>query len=338
LTAEQQAGIDALKAKPWGSGVPNLAYNIGGGVTDASARVGLPPEVSGGLGYGANVLTQAIPALLGSGFAEVKAAPLMKDAGRSLMQSAVKPSLQDLRSGDAAKGIETMLKQGYNPTEGGVQAMQGKIDALGNEISGAIANSNAMINKNAVASRLNDALAKFRTQVNPQADLATIEDAWSKFLAHPDLAGKTTMPVQLAQSMKQGTYRALGDKPYGELSGAATEAQKQLARGLKEEISAAVPQVSGINQLQGELLNAKSIAERRALMSGNRNPLSLGLLAPTDMKTIGFLADKSDILKAYLARMLYSGSSAIPQALGGAAGGALMMPSGQAPEQGVLYR
>ena len=40
-----------------------------------------------------------------------------------------------------------------------------------------------------------------------------------------------------AQAMKQGTYRALGDKAYGELKGASIEAQKAQARGLKEELA-----------------------------------------------------------------------------------------------------
>lgn len=335
LGSQGQAALQDMQSRPWGSGVPHLAYGAGEKVSDAATGMGASPEVSAGLGYGTNVLTQAIPALATGKFAGEAAAPALQAGGRALMKSAVKPTLSDLQSGDAAKGIETMLKQGYSPTKGGVEAMQKRIGELGDEVTQAIANSTATINKNAVADRLRSAVDKFKTQVNPQADLAAIQKAWTEFLAHPDLAGKTDMSVQLAQAMKQGTYRSLGDKPYGELSGASTEAQKQLARGLKEEVSAAVPGVANANAMQGELMNAKSIAERRALMEGNKNPVSLGAsigaAMQNPMATIGLWANSSAAAKAALARMLYSGSERIPQAAGSAGGAALMAGSGKAP-------
>ena len=131
------------------------------------------------------------------------------------------------------------------------------------------------------------------------------------------------MPVQLAQSMKQGTYTSLGNKSYGELGGADIEAQKALARGLKEEISSAVGSVAGLNRRQSELMNAVEIAERRALIEGNKNPAGLALLANDPMAGIGFLADRSALAKSLAARSLYSG-------------GALM--SGQPPSPQLLYQ
>ncbi len=335
LELQQRAMLEDMQARPWGSGAAHVAYKAGEGVSDAATGMGASPEVSAGLGYGTNVLTQAIPALATGKFAEQAAAPVMQSGGRWLMGTAIKAPFADKKSGDAAEAIETMLKQGYNPTKGGVEAMQQKISALGDEVTQAIANSTATINKNAVADRLRSAVDKFKNQVNPQSDLATIQKAWTEFLTHPDLAGKTDMSVQLAQAMKQGTYKALGDKPYGELSGAATEAQKQLARGLKEEVSAAVPGVANANAMQGELMNAKSIAERRALMEGNKNPISLptsiAAIAHDPMATLGLWANSSAWAKSVLARALYSGSERIPQALGSGAGAAMVSGSGQAP-------
>jgi hypothetical protein len=37
------------------------------------------------------------------------------------------------------------------------------------------------------------------------------------------------------------------------------------------------------------------------MMSGNRNPMSLSLLADSKTAGLGFLADKSDLIKAILA-------------------------------------
>src|SRR3990167_10396587 len=104
--------------------------------------------------------------------------------------------------------------------------------------------------------------------------------------------------------MKQGTYKAIGGKNYGELKGAETEAQKALARGVKEEISSAVPNVAALNKREGNLLNALSVAERRALMDANKNPLGLGVLNPATLAL--WLWDRSGWAKAMTARMLYS--------------------------------
>ena len=286
----------------------NLGYDVGGGVTDAAAKV-FPPEIAGGMGYVANVATDVVPSLLGGG-ATAAARPVGQEAGRRLMSSALKPTLENLRTGKAAQAIETMLEGGYNATKGGVEAMRKEAAALGDQVAEAIASSSATVNKGEVGLRLKETLDKFRQQVNPQADIEALRKAWTDFKNHPDLLGKMDIPVQLAQALKQGTYRALGSKPYGEMQGAATEAQKALARGLKEEISTAVPAVAPLNKAEGKLLNAVEIAERRALMQGNNNLAGQALLAKNPEAGIGFMADKSSLFKSLLARALYSRSAA----------------------------
>ena len=339
IDPRQSAAVDRMLADSPENRLSKAAYNAGGKVTDIGSNLGLPPQVSAGLGFGANVLTQAIPTFIGAQLGKQSIQPLLQSGAKRIMQSAVKPTLADLKSGDAAKAITTMLKEGYNPTESGVRAMQAKIDELAAQVKNAISNSTATVNKYAVGNRLMDALNRFKAQVNPKADMNAIESAWNEFLSHPDLAGKTTMPVQLAQQMKTGTYNAIGNRPYGELSGASTEAQKQLARGLKEEISAAVPQVAPLNAREAELINARNIAQRRALMSGNRNPAGLAPLAGHGIGTVGFLADRSDLIKALLARLLYSGSGIFGTGTGAVAGGLLGASSGMPPDQtGILKK
>lgn len=332
LSPQARSAVQDAQARPWGSGQHHLSYKAGEKVADFATNAGASPEVAAGAGYGANVLTGAVPAFLGA----AGASSAVQNTGRGLMQSAVKPILPDQQSGDAARGIETLLKHGYNPTKGGVEALQQRISQLGDEVTQALSSSTATINKNAVADRLRSAVDKFKSQVNPKADLEAIQNAWTEFLAHPDLAGKLDMPVQLAQKLKQGTYAILGNKPYGELSGAATESQKQLARGLKEEVSAAVPGVEKANTLQGDLINAKDIAQRRALMEGNKNPVSLptslGVVAHDPMATLGLWANTSAYAKSLAARMLYSGS----HAPGGAAGTALGAQSGRPPTEAEM--
>lgn len=311
--------------KNLGAVTDRAAYNAGGAVTDALAPY-VPPEVAGGAGYATNVATQTVPMVVGNMLGKA-VQPAMQQGGRELMQSALKPTIADLRKGNAAKAIDTLLEEGINPTQGGLDKLRSQIAVLDDQVANTIANSSATVNKGDVGTRLLDAYNKFRMQVNPTSDVNAIKQAWLEFKNHPSLPTED-IPVQVAQAMKQATYRSLGDKPYGELAGASQEAQKALARGLKEEISAAVPEVAGLNKKEGELLNAAKIVERRVLMDSNKNPLGLGVLNPTMWPL--WLWDRSPLAKSLTARMLYSGSQAAPMA-GAGLGAYYGMQQGAAP-------
>lgn len=333
LTSSQTAGgpmamIGREGVKQIEEALQKGAYKTGGAVTDVAAGH-VPPEVAGGLGWAANVGVQALPMILTGEFAKKAAPPLFKAGARSLMSSAAKPTLQQWKTGKAARAIDTMLDEGINPTAGGVDILKSRIADLNDEIATAIKGSPAMINKAKVGARLKELHASLQQQVNPQSDIETIRKAWDQFKNHPLLAGKTEIPVGLAQSMKQGTYKAIGGKNYGELKGAETEAQKALARGLKEEISSAVPNVAALNKREGNLLNALSVAERRALMDANKNPLGLGVLNPATLAL--WLWDRSGWAKAMTARMLYSGSEQIPATAARLAVTPALMQTGKPP-------
>ena len=325
----QQFGVRSV---PVEGPVDRAIFEAGGKATDALSKIGVSPEIAAGGGFLTNLGLQVGTTFLGGG-AGAKAAPALEAGAKIAMQSALKPTLNNLRSGKAAKAIDTMLEGGFNATPGGVQAMKAEIAKLNDEIVSAISNSPATVDKNAVASRLMDSLKKFSMQVNPNSDVKAIEKAWTEFLDHPVLAGQRTMPVQTAQEMKQATYRALGEKSYGELKGAEVEAQKQLARGLKEEIAAAVPQIAGLNKKESELINALSIAERRALMDGNKNIGGLAWLSHNPSAWAAFMADKSALFKSLVARMLHSGSQAIPENVARTIAGTTAAVSGQAPRK-----
>lgn len=316
--------------------IDNAGYNVGGFVTDQAAKV-LPPEGAAAAGYFANVATDAIPAVLGGELSKL-GSPAMQTGAKKLMQSALKPTVADLKTGRAAKAVDTLLERGINPTQGGVQQLKSHIDELNGQVEDIISKSTATVNKADVGAHLRSTWDAFKNQVNPQADLDTIRKAWDSFKNHPALAGKLEIPIQTAQSMKQGTYAQIGKK-YGQMGSAEIEAQKGLARGLKEEISKAAPEVAAINKTESELINALNVAERRALMDANKNPMGLALLANNPASWAAFMADKSALFKSLVARMMHSGAERIPQAAGTAAGGLFGAEMGQPDEsQGVLYR
>ena len=244
-----------------------------------------------------------------------------------IMQSSIKPTTADLRTGKAKQAVQTMLEEGVNPTMQrtifgrGLDTLKEKVGNLNNQIADIIQNSKGNVSKSSVLSYLDDLERKAMQQVNPASDLKAIQNVRDEFISHP-LAQGDTIPVQLAQKLKSGTYKAVGAKSYGELGSTATEAQKQLARGLKEEVALAEPAVSALNTQESALLNALNVSERRALQELNNNPLSLSLLANDPKAAVAFMADKSGAFKALLARILYrTGQVATPK------GGLLNVPA-----------
>ena len=272
--------------------------------------MGLPASVSAGAGYLTNVSLEALPMLFGGEAAKVAKVP-MEAIGRDLMQSALKPTLKQLKTGDAATAIDTMLEYGWNATKGGAEKIRTKIGELNEQIKEAISSSGKTISGSDVGQKLMTTLDKFSRQVNPESDMAAVRRAWEEFKNHPLLGGKEEIPVQLAQELKQGTYKQLAKK-YGQIGTAETEAQKGLARGLKEGIAEAVPEIVGLNKRETALIKTLSVVERRALMELNKNPMGLSLLTHNPAMFAAYMADKSAIFKSLAARMVHSGASQIP--------------------------
>jgi hypothetical protein len=117
-----------------------------------------------------------------------------------------------------------------------------------------------------------------RNQVSPTADLKAIEGVADDFIAHPSIPlPQTQIPVQQAQNLKQGTYKVLAKK-YGEVGTAETEAQKGLGARAQGGNRHAVPGVQGLNEQESKLFTTLNVAERRALLELNKNPVGLTAL------------------------------------------------------------
>lgn len=303
-----------------GSSLANAGIRAAGGAAGGAMQAGLIDPENTGMGAAVGAVTPGAIQMAGM------AGDAIRRGGEAvstrLMQSAVKPEWSKLDKGEAQRAIATLLREGINPTMGGVQKMRGMIDDIGGQVDDLIANSSANVSKSAVLDRLGPTRQQFMQQVTPEADMKVLNAAASEFANHPAFtprapagnapwsafdaytAAKASddIPVQLAQQLKQGTYRQLGSKPYGELGGASTEAQKSLARGLKDEISRVVPEVGPLNARQADLLNALNVARRRAYMESNKDIGGLMSLAGNPVAAGAFLADRTALVKALLAR------------------------------------
>lgn len=228
---------------------------------------------------------------------------------QSLMQKAVKPDRADLLTGDAQKAFRTMLDEGIMPSPGGMTKAQEIARAMDRNVEAGIAGSNATVNIPRAASPLRDVMKRAQEQTNNTADVQAVRNAWNEFHAGPDslVRGRVDIPVQLAHTLKKGTYRALGGKAYGEVGSTSTEAQKALARGLRQETLAAVPEVRADLAREAALRNVLDVVEKKALMTGNNNPQGLAALRMDNPLSWGsFMFDRSAQAKAALARALYA--------------------------------
>lgn len=282
-----------------GQGVRALGGAINGGVTAGLVN----PEDAGGGAIVGGLLPGAVQL---SGSVGNALSNLISKGSKRLMQSAVKPTLQQLKTGDAQTAVQTLLDYGISPNESGANKLRSLVDDLNNQVSAKIAGSTATVPKQDVLAALSDVRTKFGNQVSPTADLTAIQRVADDFAAHPAVV--PDIPVQVAQDLKQGTYRVLSGK-YGEAGSAETEAQKALARGLKEGIGKAVPDVVPLNAEEAKLLKTLGVVERRALMELNKNPVGLSALASNPVGFAAFLADRSATFKALAARLINRASN-----------------------------
>jgi hypothetical protein len=297
--------IKDFKERGWGTGLSKLGYDIGGKVTDHAVTHGTKPGLAAALGFGTNVLTQALPAALTS---VQGPSSLLEKPARWLMQTAVKPS-STLPPKKVAQAMGTMLNEPIYPTMSGMEKATKIAGGIDDQVDDILANSQATTNVARIGSRLREPFEAAKTQVNPLADMKAVRSVWDEFKVSPLVMGKTEIPVKAAHEIKKGTYAALGKKSFNEIGSASIEAQKALARGAREEVAAAVPEVKHLLGRQADMMNVKEVAGTRALIESNKNPLGhAALRMDNPLSAMTFWADRLAALKAFMAIQAHSGS------------------------------
>lgn len=258
---------------------------------DAAKSIGTQAAVQGGA------------ELAGAGVGKVISA-----AAPRVMQSALKPTLKML--GDVVKGqpvprvVQTLLDEGVNVSPAGYQKLQAVLNASTQErnamIQSAMQTPGSGVDPLTVTSRLVDTAKRFGAQVTPKADLEAITKAGQEFLENYT----ETIPLDRANAIKTGTYDTLRKK-YGQLGSAETEAQKALARGLKEEIEYQVPGVDAVNRRVGDLGQAAAAVGRRVAVSTNRDVGGISLLASNPAVLLASIVDRHPAVKSLIARGMY---------------------------------
>ena len=199
-------------------------------------------------------------------------AALLGKTPEGAYESALKPATT-IPAADRAQIVKTGLDEAVPVSKAGLQKLTDLIDDINTQIKNSIPkNTKATVNKFAVASRLKPLTDQFETQVNPEGDLNAISDSGNEFLRNQP----GQIPAVRAQEIKQGTYRALGKKAYGELKGASIESQKALARGIKEELATQFPELEKLNARDTKLLDLEPVLERAVNRISNHQIIGVG--------------------------------------------------------------
>lgn len=197
-----------------------------------------------------------------------KVQPMMADAAEGMYQRNLKPANTKNTTVDSTRAlVKTGLENSIPISEGGLGKLGGLIDNVNDAIKQKVASYPLkVVSKSKVADRLTKTRDNFTEQVNPGDDLAAIDKVEAEFKkTQPD-----NIPAEKAQSLKVGTYRQLRGK-YGQAGAAQVEAEKALARGLKEELEVQFPEIKGLNAQEAKFLQLDKALEKAVQRIAKRN-------------------------------------------------------------------
>jgi hypothetical protein len=190
-----------------------------------------------------------------------------------LYQSALKPSTTLSRK-EGVEILETGMQEKIPVSAKGLEMVRGKIDELRSQISEGIKARGAQgitVDSSKVVKTLDDLEAFYKETPAPQSHLDDLASLKEEFAA----AHGQQIPIDKAQKLKQNAYVLLR-KSYGEMKSARVEGIKGIARGLKEQISEAYPEIAGLNERQSRLLDLEGVLERAVQRIDNHQMMGIG--------------------------------------------------------------
>lgn len=241
----------------------------------------------------------------GAGKGITKIASKIPKVSEGLYQESLKPGSRVNTTADIKARVRTGLKQGITIDEKGLGRLQGLVDQLNSSIEADIATDpNAPISPTDVSTRLVDARRAAQIQALPESDVSAVDAARTEWLRQHQIPGRPAVlpratglvdaqgnpimtsgtpavpardiPIKAeeAQELKKGTYRQMSKKAYGEQQSGTVEAQKALARGLKEELEHIFPEIKSKNLAEGELIDLQPDLEAAVNRLGNKSTIS----------------------------------------------------------------
>jgi len=196
-------------------------------------------------------------------------APLIARAEK-LYQSALKPTASVLKKSPDV--VKTGIKEGIKVSDSGLSKVRGIMDDIGEDIGRVIDNGIAQgraVQKKSLLPYLDQLKEYLGNSLGGKQLVKEVDDISKKILNDlPD-----NIPIETAQKIKQ-TTQGLVNKYYGAMAPVEQETKKQLARGLKDEIAKAVPEIAELNARDAKLFQLEESLQRAVSRMGNREVIN----------------------------------------------------------------
>lgn len=266
-----------------------MIQKIGSDVGEVSAIAtdprGMPLSQYGKAGeaVGSNVGMVAAPALAGAALGPVvagagKVARRLVASPEELYQSALKPSTT-FSEAKKASILRTGMQEGIPVTKRGLAKTSEMIDDLRTAIDEKIrsfqeANPEASILPEQAAARVETpgGIRSKYESVRKAQNQAAIDEAKAAFLeSYPE-----PLNLMQAQEIKKATYQDIGERSYEKRTGPGVATEKEIARGLKEELEQFIPELKTINAREGALLQFQKTLNRAINREKNHQWFGIG--------------------------------------------------------------
>lgn len=281
--AERYGSMDALKntvaTDPVGlfADVAGLAAGGGGLMSKAGTMARMPQLARAGasVARAGNIVD---PVNMARQAATVPIRMLPSEAlPRRWWNSAIKPNKSQFpTAADQEMLFNTALENNIQLTNGGQAKLRGLMSGVGENINNIIDTGNAAgdtVDAFSVANRVDELRPYYQNQVIPSHFTGKLDDVQVGFVAeHP-----TNIPVSTAQQMKKDIYHE-NRKKYGETRTVSDEAEKAIARGLKEEIENLYPEMKGLNERYSKFIDLDGAIDDALMRIGKHQ--MLGFTAP----------------------------------------------------------
>lgn len=174
---------------------------------------------------------------------------------------------------DRERIAQTGLDNGIIPNAKGYVKLLDKIDDANKKISESIKSARGKtVSTDKIVSTLDDLKDFYKNTINPKPFIDELEDIAQGMRK----AWGNKIPIEQAQKIKQNTYVLLR-KHYGELKSMSIEAQKALARGIKDQIVSVHPEIASLNKADSALLELEGVIEKAASRISNRDLVGIGV-------------------------------------------------------------
>jgi hypothetical protein len=265
-------------------------------------------EKQGILQSGGEVLETALSVLPVEKIAGKLVSPLVKRAEK-LYQSVLKPTEKLAKSGV----VQTGLKEGIVISKSGLNKARGLMEEIGENIGKVIdtgITEGKVIAKEKLIPYANELKDYFKNVLGGSELIKQVDNFTKKYIDDlPDL-----IPIKQAQEIKQATQSFVA-KYYNREAPIKFEVQKQLARGLKEQIAEQIPEIAKLNARDMKLFGLEDALETALKRLGNKEIFNLSDIVSFGAGTVGGGAASTGVGATILYRLLKNPSFASSRAI-----------------------